>query len=253
MTTAVVHKLSYEELLQFRDEGYLLYEGLIHGEKLANYVSIFDELVERGKTLPLDTPDFSYEKDLETFEPIPGFLHKIQGVCVVDNRVLDLAKEPEILNRVECLLGPNIDVFGTKFFPKLPGGGTTVYWHQDNYFFGSTSGRIVSCGIYLQDSDRENGCLRLLPRSHLTQEIAEHKSKPQSLRTWVDLDDSEAIDVECPAGTVALFSANLLHGSHDNFSDRSRYSTAWHYIPADIQLERFPRGGYEDRHIVRGE
>ena len=94
MTTAVVHKLSYEELLQFRDEGYLLYEGLIHGEKLANYVSIFDELVERGKTLPLDTPDFSYEKDPETFEPIPGFLHKIQGVCVVDNRVLDLAKEP---------------------------------------------------------------------------------------------------------------------------------------------------------------
>jgi ectoine hydroxylase-related dioxygenase (phytanoyl-CoA dioxygenase family) len=55
------------------------------------------------------------------------------------------------------------------------------------------------------------------------------------------------------AGTVAVFSANLMHGAYDNNSERSRYSTAWHYIPGELQLEQFPRGGYEDRHIVLGD
>lgn len=40
--------------------------------------------------------------------------------------------------------------------------------------------------------------------------------------------------------------------AYDNFSDRTRYSTAWHYIPGDLQMDRFVRGEYEDRHIVRG-
>jgi ectoine hydroxylase-related dioxygenase (phytanoyl-CoA dioxygenase family) len=50
---------------------------------------------------------------------------------------------------------------------------------------------------------------------------------------------------------VVFFSSNLLHGTYENRSDRPRYSTAWHYIPANLPLERFPRGGYEDRHIIR--
>ena len=43
-----------------------------------------------------------------------------------------------------------------------------------------------------------------------------------------------------------------MHGAYDNYSERSRYSTAWHYIPGKLQLEQFPRGGYKDRHIVLG-
>ena len=43
---------------------------------------------------------------------------------------------------------------------------------------------------------------------------------------------------------------NLLHGAATNRSDRSRYSTAWHYIPADLDLEPFPFGAYEDRHLI---
>ena len=70
--------------------------------------------------------------------------------------------------------------------------------------------------------------------------------------SWTDVDEAAAVDIAVPGGSVVLFSANLLHGTNDNRSNRSRYSTAWHYIPGGLALERFPRAGYEDRHNVLG-
>ena len=66
------------------------------------------------------------------------------------------------------------------------------------------------------------------------------------------MSESQAVDLVCPPGTVVLFSANLLHGARPNLSDRTSYRTAWHYIPGNLELGMFPRGGYKDRHLVRG-
>ena len=178
-------------------------------------------------------------------------MHKVQGVCVVDARVLELAREPTILDRVAVLTGDNIDVFGTKFFPKLPNGGTSTGWHQDNFYFGTDTDRIISCGIYLEDSDVENGCLRVVPGSHRIGRIVEHRKNPARHGSWTEVDESRAVDLVITAGTVVLFSANLLHGAYDNHSDRTRYSTAWHYLPEELNPERFPKGIYEDRHVAR--
>ena len=238
--------------LEFHDRGYLVFEGLLEGARLARYQSVLDELVERGRALGEPEDHWSLELDADG-RPLPGLLHKVQGVCVVEPRILDLAREPAIVDRAAELLGSGeLDVFGTKFFPKLPGGGTSTHWHQDNYFFGTNTGRILSCGIYLQDADRGNGCLRVVPGSHHDAVILDHQREQGMHGSWTRVDESCAVDVAVPAGTVVLFSANLLHGTADNEDpERTRYSTAWHYVPGDLDLERFRRGEYEDRHTVR--
>ena len=241
-----------EQIDQFHEQGYLILERLIDGEKLNCYMSIFDELVNRSKSVPSGTPHWKFEIDADR-QQNPELLHKIQGVCIVESRVLEIASTPMILDIVEKLTGTDIDVFGTKFFPKLPHGGTSVMWHQDNFYFGITSDQIVSCAIYFDDTDRENGCLRVIPQSHLYKEIATHNKNPYGYGHLTQPDESQAIDVAVPAGTVVLFSANLLHGTYENRSERSRYSTAWHYIPGGLPLERFPRAGHSDRHSVRGK
>ncbi|MBB14907.1 hypothetical protein CMK22_06515 [Candidatus Poribacteria bacterium] len=241
-----------EQIDQFHEQGYLILERLIDGEKLNCYMSIFDELVNRSKSVPIGTPHWKFEIDADR-QQNPELLHKIQGVCIVESRVLEIASTPMILDIVEKLTGTDIDVFGTKFFPKLPHGGTSVMWHQDNFYFGITSDQIVSCAIYFDDTDRENGCLRVIPQSHLYKEIATHNKNPYGYGHLTQPDESQAIDVAVPAGTVVLFSANLLHGTYENRSERSRYSTAWHYIPGGLPLERFPRAGHSDRHSVRGK
>ena len=124
--------LTESQKREFHDRGYLVFDGLLEGARLARYQSVLDELVERGRALREPEHHWSLELDGDG-RPRPGLLHKVQAVCVVEPRILDLAREPAIVDRAAELLGSGeVDVFGTKFFPKLAGGGTSTHWHQDN-------------------------------------------------------------------------------------------------------------------------
>jgi ectoine hydroxylase-related dioxygenase (phytanoyl-CoA dioxygenase family) len=237
------------EIERYQQEGYIAFERLIHGEKLEHYVNVLRDAVDRSKDIPGDA-HWTFELDANGIERPEHILHKIQGVCVAVPEILELAREPVIVDKVESLLGPDIDLFGTKFFPLLPGGGTSTLWHQDNFYFDTWADDIVTCGIYLEDTDRENGCLKVIPGSHKDGPQTHHRN-PGTYGSWVEVDESSAVHLEIPGGTVLLFSANLLHGANPNSSNRSRYSTAWHYIPGAMDLPQFRRGAYSDRHIVR--
>jgi hypothetical protein len=245
-------QLTSEQRERYREDGFLIFTALLPEKKRARYVGLFHGLVERAKALRESDNGFCLAPDADE-KPIPGLLHKVQGVCLVEPEVLDLARESEILDRVESLLGPDIDMFGSKFFPMMVRGATSTGWHQDNYYFGSQSDRVLSCAIYLEDTDRDNGCLQVLPGSHRAGQIVAHGSGKGTYAhgDWAEVDESRAVDVVCPGGTVVLFSANLLHGARPNRSGRTSYRTAWHYLPGDLPLEMFPRGVYKDRYTVR--
>ena len=61
----------------------------------------------------------------------------------------------------------DLDFFGTKFYPMFPNGGRSVGWHQDSHYFGTRNcPTIISAAVYLEATDRENGCLRVIPGTH---------------------------------------------------------------------------------------
>jgi ectoine hydroxylase-related dioxygenase (phytanoyl-CoA dioxygenase family) len=244
--------LTFEQAEEFRDKGFLVFDSLLSPARVQDSLCVFRELVEHSRSIAEPDAHWSLARDASG-QTVPGRLHKIQGVALVDERVLDLASDPEILDRVESLIGPEIDVFGTKFFPMLGPNATSTSWHQDNHYFGTNSDRVVSCAVYLERVDVERGCLQVAPYSHLTGELLAHAagSGQWAHGNWADVDQSKAVDVVCGPGTVVLFSANLLHGAHPNLSAGTSFRTAWHYIPGDLALEMFPRGGYRDRHILR--
>ncbi len=241
--------LSENEKSRYLEEGYLILPGILDAETRAPYMSVFNELVDRTRSMNTPEGAFSLAPD-SAGQPIPGRLHKVQGVCVEDERVLGLASEPAVLDRVECLIGPNIDMFGSKFFPMMTAGATSTGWHQDNHYFGTNTSRVVSCAMYLEATNRDNGCLMVLPGSHKTGELFRHESGGgvYAHGQWADVDESKAVDVICPAGTVVFFSANLLHGARANLKEPRKAALEPHgtHIPGDLQLEMFPRGGYRD-------
>ncbi len=210
--------LTGDEIERFDRDGYLVFPRLLNEPKRRKYFSVFEELVEKAKSLKTNRPPtWLLEVDAEG-NPVTGVLHKVQGVGVVDFRALDMAQEPEIVSRIESLIGPQMAIFGAKFFPKLAGGGTSVHWHQDNFYFKTESDQIISCGIYLEDADQANGCLGVIPGSH-KQGVTHHERSGlvEAKGYKAEIYESKAVDVVCPGGTVVLFSANLMHGTNEGF------------------------------------
>ena len=101
------------------------------------------------------------------------------------------ASEPAIVDRIAALLGPNLDCFGTKFFPKLA-GGTSTHWHQDNFYFKLSPPNCLTVWMALDPIDGSNGLLNYVPGSHLEGVQPHHGSNilgfSQSLIEWEGTD-----------------------------------------------------------------
>ena len=145
--------------------------------------------------------------------------------------------------------------WGSGFVISKPPQSPPLFWHQDGRFWDdpiSYTPRIVQCFvmIYLVETTRENGCLRLIPGSHLKRH-ALHDALPeahQEALSRVDDPNHRAfqraegeVDVPVKAGDLVIGSARLLHAARANQSDARRTNiTLWYYpdfanLPAGIQ------------------
>jgi ectoine hydroxylase-related dioxygenase (phytanoyl-CoA dioxygenase family) len=250
--------LTDEQIAQYHEKGYLVFEGLIPKELVTKYIHLFKPMVnvaaEQFKESHWSDPGFSFNTSTTG-----KVLHKIQGVVNHVPEVLELINYKPIVEKVRTILGQEkgIHGFGTKFYPMLP-GHTTVGWHQDNYYFGTNSERIISCAVYLEPTTPENGCFRVVPSSH-KMEIMKHTPGVGEWANgeWIDSDEVANVltgpkDIACQLpGTVVLFSSCLIHAAYPNSSnDKTRYSLFWHYIDADLDFSwrglDFSFGKYQD-------
>ena len=167
---------------------------------------------------------------------------------------LALAQRPEILDAVEDLIGPDILVFASGFWAKAAGDRTFVSWHQDSAYFGLDPHDEVTAWIALTDSDPGNGCMRVLPRSHLAPaydhvETTDDRNLLSRGQTIAELDASEAVDIELKAGEFSLHHEHAAHGSLPNGSDRARIGYSLMFIPAHVRSTIGRRTAW----LVRGE
>jgi ectoine hydroxylase-related dioxygenase (phytanoyl-CoA dioxygenase family) len=180
-----------------------------------------------------------------------GWQHKV-------GFIYDLVKTPAILDAVEALIGPNIVCWGTHFFCKLPGDGKRVPWHQDASFWPLTPSRCVTAWLAVDDAMVENGCMRVVPGSHLHGQIAFRKSAEdgsnvlnQSVES-VELYGDEPVDIELKAGQFSLHSDLILHGSNPNTStDKRRCGVTLRYLPTEVAAPEGWRTG--ESILCRGE
>ena len=109
-----------------------------------------------------------WEENIERFE---GCLPRERIALQIDTHfalpwVCELAARPEILDAVEQVLGRDILIWNTHWFPKFPGDGSFVSWHQDATYWGLDPPNVTTAWIALTPSFRENGCLRVIPGTH---------------------------------------------------------------------------------------
>jgi ectoine hydroxylase-related dioxygenase (phytanoyl-CoA dioxygenase family) len=161
----------------------------------------------------------------------------------------DLAVHPAVLDAVEQLLGPDILVHSVSIFSKHSHTDDYVSWHQDGHYWGLDVPRLTSAWIALTPSNAENGCLRVVPRSHGEARLP-HVDRPYSrdnllasgLEVAVDVADSETLDVVLAPGEMSLHHVNLVHGSNANRSGEKRIGVAVRYVAPEVRqaLEHHP-------------
>ena len=207
--------------------GYELIDNFLTKEEHEYYLNVCKETYEgtHGK----EHPHFSWNGE--------DNLNKINGACNYQPKFLEIASHPTLVKKAKEILNTEdtVDVYISKFFPMKPKVGMSTFMHQDNYYFKGDSSKIVSCALYLEDTSKENGCLRLVENSH------KHGILPHDVSSEVDpwirwisessLQKFNIIDLERPAPYATFFDINLVHGCYPNVSDRTRFSLAWEYIP----------------------
>src|SRR5512135_1064022 len=117
---------------------------------------------------------------------------------VSDDRLLDVAQK---------FIGPNIALFASNYIAKRPFDGQEVLWHQDGSFWPLEPMEVVTLWLALDDVDRENGCLRVIPGSQdsrllSVEELQVRDDGKNVLGKGMDpsqLDDSKAVDISLKA------------------------------------------------------
>lgn len=154
--------------------------------------------------------------------------------------VYDLITNPQIVDCVADILGPNVIGWGSHFFCKMPKDGKEVAWHQDASYWPLTPSKTVTVWLAIDDADRGNACMKFIAGSqhvgHLTyrpSSEADHNVLNQSI------DNAEqygsVVYDELLAGEFSIHADLLLHGSEANGSDRRRCGLTLRYCTPDVR------------------
>jgi Phytanoyl-CoA dioxygenase (PhyH) len=159
---------------------------------------------------------------------------------IVLNWVYRIVSDSRVLDFVEAILGPNLLVWSSAWFPKMPGDKKYISWHQDATYWGLHPPKATTAWIALSESVPENGCMRVIPGTHkgpLLPQIETYAfdnalSRGQEIA--VKVDELKAVDLVLRPGEMSLHHIGMVHGSKANDSDKPRIGLAIRYISTDV-------------------
>lgn len=220
------HRLTADQVNQFRTEGYLLpEEPVFTAEKFGRLRDFFETILA---DLPADTRPEALD--------VPHFVYP---------ELFEWAFAPEVLGLVEPIIGPDLALFSTHFICKPKGNGKRVPWHEDSAYWGKQLDpmEVVTVWIAIDASNRNNGGMKVIPRTHVEHVVegragfSDYEDVNQELNIFPteivkpQRDDSQAVYLELEAGQCSLHDARIQHGSDANTSDQRRCGWTLRFIP----------------------
>ncbi|MDQ3621991.1 MAG: phytanoyl-CoA dioxygenase family protein [Verrucomicrobiota bacterium] len=157
---------------------------------------------------------------------------------------LELCRHPKILDCVETLLGPDLVLIMSHLIVKRAEDGLPVSWHQDNTYWPSVQGsEIGTVWMAIDDTDRANGCMQVIPCTHAGYpEMEKIKTDGRDLLgLTVEVTEemrAGAVALEMKAGSLSIHDSFVLHGSEPNLSGRRRAAYTMRYAnPHKVKVD----------------
>jgi non-haem Fe2+, alpha-ketoglutarate-dependent halogenase len=179
-----------------------------------------------------------------------------------DDELMSLYAHPAIVERMAQLLGPDLLLWRSQFFPKYPGMGGTG-WHQATSYLNETFRTAtltpknlrklfqLTAWVAITDSTVKNGCMRFIPGTHqelLPMEVEEYDAVKHAgnkhdrfgtkvMRPALGEIEKRAVNLEMKAGEFVIFSERTMHGALPNITkDDARLAMSARYIVPEVEI-----------------
>ena len=131
MAVTGLTRLSDKEQRQFDKDGYIFPIGVFERGEAERYLASFTDYQSQNQArLEALSPKDKYQVFSETH--------------YVLHRVYEIVSHPKVLGAIESLLGPNLLVWATDWFVKMPGEKTYVSMHQDGTYWNLRPANVVT-------------------------------------------------------------------------------------------------------------
>lgn len=259
--------LTLEQVQQFLEEGYLWLPSALAPKDLTPLIQEFESVVDQsarqlyaeGKISSLyEDKGFNTRLAWISRESEAAFRSLFSGIHT-GPALFHLLVHPQLLNIAESLVGPEILCHPAyRVRPKLPEHNLTlVPWHQDAGYMEPECDAVlqVTFWIPLVPATVENGCLQVIPRSHLGGVLRHRRIRG---RFYLEIPEEELppiepVTVEMDVGDILLIHNLTAHRSLPNRSNEVRWSVDIRYQDARLPSGYAPEAGFLARSRERPE
>lgn len=233
--------LSTQQLNQYERDGMLFPIRILSAEEVGRFREELQSIINQCQEKPL---------------------RRLDSLHLFFDWAYQLVTHESLLNAIEDLLGGEILVDGTLVFYKPPQDSSYVSWHQDSVYSGWHLTPSTSAWIALTPSLPGNGCMRVIPGSHIQGQLNHVNVRDDSnlVRRGerVEMvDESSAVDVVLQPGEMSLHQSTIVHGSNPNTSDEPRIGFIVRFVTNKIANRDRPlmrvRGEADCSHLKLAE
>ncbi len=234
--------LDLDKIEAYRQDGYLVVPKLIAEDELERWTSRFvdivngdlrqahgmvlmkDVMVAKGAVVPTD-PLFGVNK-LLNFEDDAEFYSYVE--------------HPNLIAVANDLIGNDLYSLVTNVFNKPPEVDGRHPLHQDlRYFRMRPPEKIVAAWTAISKCTRDNGCLAVVPKSHLLGAL-DHRLPDWDFVNYAfygikETAGLERVHIEMEPGDTVFFHPLLVHGSGRNVTSECRRSISTHYASHECE------------------
>jgi hypothetical protein len=138
---------------------------------------------------------------------------------------------------LERIVNPDlIDCEGCALLLKAPGESSSLNPHQDSSLIDETKFAAFYGWVALQDTNIENGCMHVIPGSHLWGNHYRSLDVPWIYEEYTELLLEYSQPIEMKAGEILLFDTALIHGSYFNNSSAIRAAINLFFKPLEADV-----------------
>ncbi|MEE9280935.1 MAG: phytanoyl-CoA dioxygenase family protein [Myxococcota bacterium] len=241
-------RLDAAERRGLAESGYLVRREVFQAEELEALREACEDVVDELQKLARASP---VEMGSYVFEIAPAMRTVIKWEKGARDTVLGIepaahlhplleerAHDPRLVEPLKDVLAcEDVCLYTEKLNFKRAGVGGPIALHQDYpYWVGVADdpGRIATAVLFLDDADRENGCLEVAPGSQLGG-VRARREEPGFGQNEMDperFDTKELVPLELSAGSVVFLGSLLVHRSSPNRSEADRRALLYSYQPA---------------------